>query len=328
MKCCSLLPVVVALYLPMQPVMAWQRTALHILVAPASLTHRRSVKSVELALALGAEVNARDSNGATPLKALIPCRNPEIGDEELRIMDALVNAGADLNLPDNTGATPLTCAIQTAHFAATARLIALGAELNPVLPGGENYVHLAARLKTEKTETQHILQALIVAGVDFDTADDRGRTPLHAAALSGNPGAAQVLLQYGADRQRKDRGGHRPADLVACPTEGGCSPQARAMAAMLSASPPVLPRFTELGEVSTLSGNEVGILGGAVRRLRVGERLVVRTSAGDYSILLGQWIRGRRAGKISPAAARRVALRDKVFLKELSDGTVRRRKSR
>lgn len=274
------------------------------------------MQSFELVLALGADVNARDKNGATPLKALIPCRNPEIGEEELRIIDALALAGADLNQPDDMGATPLACAIQTAHFAAAARLIALGAELNPVLPGGENYVHMAVRLKMEKAETRHILQALIVAGVDFDTADDRGRTPLHAAVVAGNAGAAQVLLQYGADRQRKDRAGQRPADLVACPTEGGCSPQAREMAAMLSASPSVLPQFTQVGEISTLTGTEVEISGKGVRNLRVGDRLFVRTAAGDFGVLAGQLQRGRRRAKISPAAARRVALKDRTYRKE------------
>lgn len=317
-----------ALWLPLQPAMAWQRTALHVLVSPQNQTHRRSAKSVELMLAFGADVNARDSNGTTPLKALIPCRNPEIGEEELRIIDALANAGADLNLPDNTGATPLACAIQTAHFAATARLIALGAELNPVLPGGENYVHPAARLKMEKTEAQHILQALIVAGVDFDTADDRGRTPLHAAVVAGNASAVQVLLRYGADRQRKDRAGHRPADLVVCPTEGGCSPQTRELAAILSTSPSVSPQFILVGQISTKTENTVEISGKGVRNMRVGERLIVRTATGDYGILAGRLQGNRRRAKISPAAARRVALKDRVYRQEFGRESSRRAKHR
>lgn len=308
---------------PIQEPPPWRQTALHVAVAP---THQRSAKSVALILAFGAEVNVRDNNGATPLKALIPCRNPEIGEEELRIVDALANAGADLNLPDNMGATPLTCAVQTAHFAATARLIALGVELNPVLPGGENYVHMAARLKMEKSEAQHILQALIVAGVDFDNADERGRTPLHAAVFAGNAGAVQVLLHHGADRHRKDSAGHRPADLVACPTEGGCSPQIREMAAMLSTSTPVLQQSIQVGEISALTGTEVEISGASVRRLRVGERLFVRSTSGDYSILVGQLVRDRRKAKISPAAARRVALKDRVYRKETVRASPHRRR--
>lgn len=297
---------------PIQAPQQRQQTALHVAVAP---THQRSAKSVALILAFGAEVNVRDNNGATPLKALIPCRNPEIGEEELRIIDALANAGADLNLPDNTGATPLTCAIQTAHFAATARLIALGAELNPLLPGGENYVHIAARLKMEKSEAQHILQALIVAGVDFDTADERGRTPLHVAVAGENGAAVRVLLQHGADRRRKDKAGRQPIDLVACATEGGCNPQTRELAAMLSKSPLVLSQFTQVGQVSTATGNAVEISGAGVRNLRAGERLIVRTVAGDYGILVGQWQRGRRMARTSPAAAGRVAPGDKVYRK-------------
>lgn len=174
----------------------WPQTALHVLVAPPTATHRRSAKSVEIVIALGAEVNARDQSGSTPLKALIPCRDAEIGDEELRIIEVLAQSGADLNLPDNTGSTPLACAIETAHFAATARLIALGAELNPVLPGGQNYVHLAARLGTDKADGPQIMQALIVAGVDFNTLDDNGRTPMHYAVEAGNQAAVSVLLRH------------------------------------------------------------------------------------------------------------------------------------
>ena len=84
---------------------------------------------------------------------------------------------------------------------------------------------------------------------------------------------------------------------------------------MLSKSPLVLSQFTQVGQVSTATGNAVEISGAGVRNLRAGERLIVRTVAGDYGILAGQWQRGRRMARTSPAAAGRVAPGDKVYRK-------------
>ena len=297
---------------------AWRATALHLLLSNSSSTEPRNAKSVQTLLALGAEVNARDNSGATPLKTLLPCRNPDLGEEDLRIIDVLAQSGADLNLPDHAGETPLLCAVRTSHFTATARLIALGAELNPVLQGGKGYLHWAVRVGHGKAEAEHIVQALIVAGADFDTADDRGRTPLHEAAASGNAVAVRILLHHGADIGRRDGAGRLPVELLPCAQQGSCSALHDELVASLSRRQPT-PRWIAVGEVVGQSEGPIEISGA----LRVGERLFLRTQRGDFSV-----VTGRRHGRfyqaqLSPAAARFAVPKARLFRRQAIPASAR-----
>ncbi|GIX32281.1 MAG: hypothetical protein KatS3mg125_0237 [Lysobacterales bacterium] len=58
------------------------------------------------------------------------------------------------------------------------------------------------------------LQRLILAGADLDAQDDRGVGPLHAGSIHGLTRAVALLLEHGADPERRDRLGRRPADLA------------------------------------------------------------------------------------------------------------------
>jgi ankyrin repeat protein len=159
------------------------RQALHI--AAETL----NVATAALLLDAGADPNAADPSGATPLHLAAtpqPFNQPE---EIAGTICLLVERGADPNAHETSGATPLFLASLLGHGLAVETLLSVGAEPNEPGAGGWTPLHVAAA--HGKTEAVH---ALIRAGADVDRRDDLGRTPLwvarHAPAVTANANGA------------------------------------------------------------------------------------------------------------------------------------------
>ena len=56
------------------------------------------------------------------------------------------------------------------------------------------------------------LYRVVRSGVDINTVDLEGRSPLHFAATEGSVACARVLLSSGAIKEVQDIFGHTPAD--------------------------------------------------------------------------------------------------------------------
>ena len=95
------------------------QTALHIVVA------RRDLVWVQFLIGKGANVNARDNRGVTPLVAA-----SEMG--FLEGVDELIKSGARIDEANNTGETPLISAVHRKDLALVRMLIKAGA--NPDRP--------------------------------------------------------------------------------------------------------------------------------------------------------------------------------------------------
>ncbi len=192
---------------------------------------------VKKLLSKGADVNAKDPRqGDTPLH--IAARRGSRKAAEL-----LVGAGANVNAKDKDGHTPLWFAkkegktemieflrihgaigslhdvVEAGDIGQVRRLISKGADVNAKSDGRLiTPVYLAAR-KGHKD----ICELLITNGAEVNTKSgeldlgnmkDGGWTPLHAACAGGHREVAKLILAYGADVNNKTRNIITPLDLA------------------------------------------------------------------------------------------------------------------
>jgi ankyrin repeat protein len=132
-------------------------------------------KKVELLVAAGAKVNARDAAGRTPLHhAVISSDSAHVA----KAIPALLAAKADVNARDNDGITPL--------WSAAASSIG----------------------------KPQVVELLVNAGADVNVAASDGSTPLMVAAGEGNEKAVGLLLQAHASVAAKDNKGKTARDYA------------------------------------------------------------------------------------------------------------------
>lgn len=297
------------------PLDEYRQTALFIVLEGESTPEQNMLRCAKLLIASGADVNAKAyDRGSTVLHSLAsPWK--KLSDEHLEIVDALIAAGFDPSAATRDGETVLAAAIEKPKPALMKKLIDAGAELNPVLKNGQNYVHFVARLDREKKDIDKALELLIAAGVDFDTPDDRGRTPLHYIAEFGNEDALRAILKYKLRIDRKDNDGKTAIDLALRPKGiADNNSYEKKLAAMIRKAKG-LPKLTEIGTIFAASERQVDITGPGIAKAKPGQKLLVRTSMGDYTLITENNMHTKLVAKSSPAAAARLKKGDKVFLK-------------
>ena len=180
----------------------------------------------QILLDAGADVEARDVGGFTPLRWVVNERfwDPG-GNENLAVIQALLDVGADPEAQDDDGDTLLHVAIREvrraynrmnrgSHYPAVIQmLLDAGADPEARHRHGCPPLHLVAgddEIPTVVTE------ALLAAGANPKMKDDSDRTPLHMAAGShSNPEVIQALLAAGADLEARDDEGRTPLHMAA-----------------------------------------------------------------------------------------------------------------
>lgn len=124
---------------------------------------------------------------------------------------ALLEAGADANAAPGEGARDRRPALQLAALLPDTRLlralIARGAAVNRT-EGGVSA--LLAACRDSWHGRAEAVMTLLANGADPRQVDAEGRTPLHGAVLSGDPGVAAMLLDAGAPVDAPDRAGQSP----------------------------------------------------------------------------------------------------------------------
>ncbi|WP_257265601.1 ankyrin repeat domain-containing protein [Endozoicomonas sp. ONNA2] len=152
--------------------------------------------SVKAWLEQGADIEARDEYGYTPLFLAVILGNTEI-------LNVLLAEGASVNVRNRSGQTPLH---RACSGEAVTRLLARGADIE----ARDNYGNTPLFSYCHKDDLE-MFKRLLDAGACVNARDDAGRTPLHDA-LSGE--IVQELLARGADIEAKDNNEATPLIAV------------------------------------------------------------------------------------------------------------------
>ena len=148
----------------------------------------------------GADVNAKDKNGNTPLHRA----SNSGGIENVKY---LVEQGANVNAKDGFGATPL----HGAFSAGVAKyLIMHGADVNAKDNDGNTPLHVGIYMSNKE-----VVEFFVECGADVNAKNNNGCTPLHWACQEADTGIAKYLIEHGADIRAKNKEGELAFGLAA-----------------------------------------------------------------------------------------------------------------
>lgn len=181
------------------------RTPLHELVSWEG--HAGTLGLVRAAVAAGADPNARDHAGMTPLLVLLETAGPDALEHPEKLYpltDAVrtfVELGADVHARATDGRSVVGLAVaRAAHDGALLDLLAeLGARFDVAAFDGQTPLFVAG--------TAGAVTALLARGARIEQRSLSGHTPIVEAISGGRAGAAIALLEAGADTDRPGKWG-------------------------------------------------------------------------------------------------------------------------
>jgi ankyrin repeat protein len=148
---------------------------------------------VKALIQAGADVNAAEKNGETPLYDALEC---EMKCDNLPVVEFLLDHGAELNGARVGWGTPLTFSLtrQYGNAAATITLIRRGSIVSKSCNGEDTDLSLATQ-----DSSLEVMEALLNKGADPNCRDSHGIVALYWAVINGQADRAELLLRHGAD---------------------------------------------------------------------------------------------------------------------------------
>ena len=161
-----------------------------------------TITDIQRQLDAGADVNAQDGKGETPLYKLVAW-NPYSD----TAVEFLLDRGADPNIAErHFGWSPLHRAAEKGSLVSVAVLLGRGADLHARGGHGDTALHLASQFASG-TEGLETVRLLLDWGAELDARDDFGETPLFGSVdsyVDGHPATTALLLERGADVMARD----------------------------------------------------------------------------------------------------------------------------
>ncbi len=176
---------------------AWGRTPLCAVARDGG-----NAEAIKLLISLGANINAADSSGMTPimLAAWRPYKE---------VVNVLLDAGADIPVNTPRGQQLLADAASHGLEKLFSRLVEKGASLNIPSDEGGTLLHAAA-----EGGALAIVESLVSRGFDVNRKNSFGWVPLHLAAEQGHKDVISFLLQKGADINARNMLGQTPFNIA------------------------------------------------------------------------------------------------------------------
>ncbi|GAA51121.1 transient receptor potential cation channel subfamily A member 1 [Clonorchis sinensis] len=193
----------------------------------------------------GANVNATDYSGSTPLHYTALYNQPEYA-------RGLIKNGAELECRDIEGMTPFILAVEKNHTAVAKVLLENGADYSAKDNNNNNVLHLCCLNKDHATlgllseylsqvdvnvlrklmvevnrfdetpahyaarrEDPSLLQSMLPTTIDPEHIDTKGRNWLHIAAETMEPDIVNIMREYGIDINATDSEGNTPLTIAA-----------------------------------------------------------------------------------------------------------------
>lgn len=166
------------------------RTPLH-----TAALHAKNSALLRYLIAQGAEIEARDAYGSTPL--LLAAESGDLPSVQL-----LLQLGADWSRATSDGASPLFIASQQGHLPVLQCLLQSGADVRKARKDGWSPLYIASL-----NGHLPVLQCLLQSGADVRQVNNNGWSPLHIASRNGHLPVVQCLLQSGADVRQVNNNG-------------------------------------------------------------------------------------------------------------------------
>jgi uncharacterized protein len=160
------------------------------------------VKACQILANEGADINALDSFGNTPLHTAVAWQ----ADQTTKY---LLLRGADVRLRNLSGNSPL----HTAVLQRSPEIVRILVEFGAPLEARDN-LGMTPLLTAARRNYADIAELLISLGADYNTRDNRGNTPLHEAVRNRNEQIALMLIEQGAAIFAENRFGDTPATLA------------------------------------------------------------------------------------------------------------------
>ncbi len=172
-------------------------------------SHNGHSDTAKVLLKYGADVNLKDRYGRTPLWAVANSQSHH--QDKSTVMLLLEQENIDVNITDVNGQSPLWTASKQGNIDACKCLMLYGADPDMKDKHGQSSVWAAAFYG--QLAILKIFMNPYSSPVNFEAADDKGKSPLFVAASQGHTDIVEFLLQVGANGRTQDANGHSPLQV-------------------------------------------------------------------------------------------------------------------